>query len=674
MQRLKKCLGIDIGGTSVKIAEIVSEKSGARITKMARADLGLAPGPMDTERINALAKAVRDLLKENKISTKHAVFCLPGQSVFIRKVKVPRTTEERLQRIVAYEARQQIPFALDNSLMEFQVFDQGDPQELEVLLVAIKKDLISDFMKVINKTALKPVMISVSSLALFNFHIYESTPFDELMEQLNPKKSKKAKSAEPQGEASVEAGAPAKKKGFSLQLPKLNFSFGKKKPAAPAAAAAAEGEEGSVGVMTEDALPDDYFEEVRAYVNIGAQMFDLAIGRLGKVRRFGFSRSVPWAGNELTRMLQDKLGLESSAEAEKIKRDRAIVVLPGREEELSDGTADADASEFTTSWADRLILDLRKSFDFYISQPDGMAVDTIYLSGGQSHQRNLATYVEEKLGIPVEVKAQSENEALKGADVGGEGGELTSYAIALGLGLTGVGYGHIDIDFLPPDLKTLREFKKKNLEIGLLVLAIGAMLGVSRQVGQQQMTQMNTWLDANRDKIMRAETLKKNMEEAKGNREKVNGAITALGQAISDRAFWLEFLGTLESIKPNDVLITSLQMTPWGEVDIDGETEVGNSVNTLVDKLKDASMKQWVKPDSVDLAVQPRFSSFINKEVYGFHLKLMTAWKETRLAPARVTFAPGLSAPTPTPASSVPMGGPAGGGGAKGAGAAGTIQ
>src|SRR4051794_39910086 len=104
MQRLKKCLGIDLGAATIKVAEIVSEKSGVRVAKLVRSELNLPPGPVDTERANTIAKAVRDLLRESKITTKHAVFCVPGQSVFIRRIRVPRTTEERLHRIVAYEA------------------------------------------------------------------------------------------------------------------------------------------------------------------------------------------------------------------------------------------------------------------------------------------------------------------------------------------------------------------------------------------------------------------------------------------------------------------------------------------------------------------------------------------------------------------------------------------
>lgn len=638
MQRLRKCLGIDIGTTSIKIAEVVAEKTGPRITQIVRAELNLPPGPMDTERVAAIAKVVRDAVKEAKITTKQAVFCVAGQSVFIRRIRVPRTTDERLHRIVAYEARQQIPFALDNSLMEYQVFDWGDSGEVEVLLVAIKKDIVLDFMKIVNKTGLKAIAISVSSLALFNFHVFDSTPFDELVEQLSPSKKKSPKkiTATPDATES-EAVAPAKKKGFSFSMP----SFGKKK-AAPEPVALAledlpEAEPADFAVPEESY--DDIYEEVRAYVNIGAQTFDLAIARLGKRKMLGFTRSVPWAGNELTRALVDKLGLASVAEAEEVKRTRAIVIVPGREEEVTSSGADPDASEFTTSWADRLILDLRKSFDYYISQPDGMAVDNILLSGGQARQSNLASYIEDKLGIPVDFKNQFDNAALK---VDNPPEEMSSFLVAVGLGLTGIGLGQVSVDFLPPELKTIREFKKKNVEIALLAFAIIGMLVVSTQVGTRNIENMQRFLDDKRPAIDTAQQTNARIQEARNGITAVSAKYTALSDGINDRDFWLEFLGMIEGIKPPELLITSIQMKPDGTVTMECEAVLTGPISNFADALK--QQKEWIESVNLSSPVTS-FSQFIGQEINRFRIDLKVHWKKTRLDPARGPW----KAATPTP-------------------------
>lgn len=647
MHNLRKCLGIDIGTTSIKIAELVAEKTGARVTKLHTVPVPLPPGPLDAQRIEIVSKTIRDALKEQKITTKHAVFCISGQNVFVRKVRLPRTTEERLHRIIAYEARQQIPFALENALVEYQVFDLGPESDLEVLLVAVKKDLVNEFMKLVNKTALKPVAVSVSSFALFNFHVFDSTPFDRLCEELGLVKKKKDSKRQPSvAEPAAEGEQPSTKKKFSFKLP--SFSFIKKKGQTAQTGEAEELPE----VAVEEVPEKEIFEEVRAFVNIGAQTFDLAIARLGKYRLLGFTRSVPWGGLELTRSLQERLGIENFDEAEEIKREKAVVVVPGRENELDEAGADPDASEFATTWADRLILDIRKSLDYYISQPDGVAVDAIWLSGGQAVQPNLAAYIEEKLGIAVEIKTHVENDALRIPVVEENQAGITNFCIALGLGLTGLGYGRITIDFLPRELKTLREFKKKNIELLLLTAGLGAMIAVSTQVGQRDVANMKRWLEQNQMKIQTAAQTKAKLDEARQKRDKVNAKFTALGEAIGDRGFWLEFLGMLQNVKPAEVLITSIQMKPDGEVTIECEAENLRSLLDFVKALK--GQTEWVKDiinSNVGDPSRVRFSNFVGKQVQTGVITLLVHWKKTRLAPARQTLEPGLMYPTPPPAT-----------------------
>ena len=649
MPQLRKALGVDIGSTSVKIAEVVSDKTGVRVTKIVQGDLGLPAGPMDSEHLAAIARVVRDLLKENKITTKNAVFAIPGQSVFIRRIKVPRTTEERLHLIVSYEAKQQIPFALENALMEYQVFDSEDSPELEVLLVAIKRDLVTDFMKVVDRTGLKALMVSVTSLALFNFQVFDATPYADFVSTVSSKKRK----AKPLAEAAVAAEdgtEPPKKKGFGLDLSKLGGMFSKKKAAAQAPEMVTEAD-----VLPEyDDASSAFFEEVKAYVNIGASTFDLAIGRLGQQAMLGFTRSVPWAGNELTRSLMEKMGLASASEAEELKKARSGVMIPGHEEDVQQLGLDPDASEFATTWADRLILDLRKSFDYYISQPDGMAVDSIVLSGGQSLERNLPAYIEEKLGIPVEVKTEVQNEALRVPPLPDPEG-VTPYLIAMGLGLSGIGLGRVTVDFLPSEQKTLREFKKKNIPVIMLLATLAAMIVAGTQVGKNSSEKMEAWLVSQDTKLRQVAQDQARLKQAEDNRNKVNTKLNALGDAISDRSFWMEFLGVIESAKPPDVLITGINMNPDGTVVLKCETEAVGRIAQFNQALE--GKKDWIKSYNLIRPV-PVLSQFIGREVQSFMLRLDVYWKDTRLAPARATLMPGVTAPTPTPTpAAVPGGG-----------------
>ena len=189
MPALKRCLGVDLGTSSVKLVEMGREKDAVRLLKFGSRELNLDPHSTPEERSEITAEAVRDLLRDLKITIKTAVFSVPGQAVFIKRVRLPRTSEERLHRIINFEARQQIPFPLDKTLLEYQVFDEPGVPDVEVLMVAIKRDFVDSFMRTVGRLRLKPIQVTVSTLAQFNFHLF-NTAADEMLGLVAPPGSK----------------------------------------------------------------------------------------------------------------------------------------------------------------------------------------------------------------------------------------------------------------------------------------------------------------------------------------------------------------------------------------------------------------------------------------------------------------------------------------------------
>lgn len=641
MQRLKKCLGIDVGTTSVKIAEIVAEKNGARITRMLRGEVPLPPGPMNQARMDEIAKVVRQIISANKISTKDAVFSVPGQNVFIRRIRFPRTNEERLHRIVAYEAKQQIPFPPENSLMEYQVFDYGDTGEVEVLLAAMKTDIANDFMGLVRKCGLRPAMVSVTSLALFNFHVFDSTPFADMMDAL------KAAQAPASEAPATDTGKRATKKSF--KMPKM--SFGKKKKLDPDDVASATMPDDLDGETLQiDDLPpaDDLFEEVKAYINIGSQTFDLAIARHGRRKMLGFTRSVAWAGGELTRLLVAQLGVDPT-QADQLKRSE--VSLPSSLDMASE--PGNPASEIAVKWAEKMVLEIRKSFDFYIAQPDGMAVDSVVLSGGGAETAGLASFMEDRLGVPVELREAPQNPDLLIMDRP-EGSVLTSYLVAFGLALSGLGFGHVNSDFLPRDLKIVREFKKKKMELAIMAALLLALIGLSAMIGTSEISNMRNWLNSNQDELAQASSDQQLLSAARGERQAVESQVTAVGQALGDRDFWLEFMSALEGMKPAGVAFDALEMQPDGKLRITGKAQSQSAYVAFLNGMK--LQPDWIKPETVQLTnAGTAANTQAGAAQQTFIVIAEVAWKQTRLAPARVTLTPGHWTPTPAPT------GPAGG-------------
>ena len=168
MAGLKRCIGIDLGSYSVKIAEMAMDKGGLRVIRMVSAPLPVGPDALETERSSVMISTVRSLIKTNKISTKKAVFSMPGHTIFQRRLRLPRAPGPRLKQIIQFEARQVIPFPLEKTALRYQIFDTEEEREVEVLLVAMKKETNEAFMRMIRRMGLRPVGIGVSTLSLFN--------------------------------------------------------------------------------------------------------------------------------------------------------------------------------------------------------------------------------------------------------------------------------------------------------------------------------------------------------------------------------------------------------------------------------------------------------------------------------------------------------------------------
>lgn len=557
MPAIKKCLGVDIGSYSVKVAEVSVADEKVKILQLFELPLELESSATPQDRRQKALELLVGLIKNKKILTKEAVFSLPGQTVFVRKIRLPKTTNERLRRIIDYEARQQIPFPLDQTQKEYQVFELEGEDEVEVILTAIKKDNINDYYDQVIGSTLKITNICITPLALFNFYSFDSA-------------------------------VSAKKKSENKKSPMEfleKFLKGKKKK-----------------IQIENELPDESeyegefaFEEVNAYLNIGANNLDLTVLRQGKGHHLGFTRSVPLAGNEITRAIQNKLDLDSFEEAERIKIENTIALVSGYEDnDISD--INIEASKAATTILDRILAEVRRSLDFYISQPDGMTVDKIVISGGQVYLPNIAEYFEEKLGIPVEIKQTFKNETTEIEEEKLQ--ELSKYIIAIGLGITGVGLGKININFLPPDQKDIIEFKKKNYTMIAISSFLIMSVLISTMVGKEAARKYNEVSGEIEGKLAGAQQIIKSEQEAIAKRKVLKDKYVSISKAVKNRAYWLDFLLKIQEKKPPDVWLDQVTMFQDGKVIIVGRALTDDSMAFFSQNMND--LKDIIEKASID--------------------------------------------------------------------------
>ena len=164
-------LGLDLGSNSVKLVQLSGGKHKWQLVK-----LGIAYLPpeaiVDGSIIDSMtvADTIRELVREQGVSVKSVASALTGHSVIIKKVSLPVMTEDDLAESIQWEAEQYIPFPVSDVNIDFQILGEAAEVsgQMDVMLVAVKKDVINDYVNVIKDAGLEPAVIDVDSFALEN--------------------------------------------------------------------------------------------------------------------------------------------------------------------------------------------------------------------------------------------------------------------------------------------------------------------------------------------------------------------------------------------------------------------------------------------------------------------------------------------------------------------------
>ncbi len=167
----KDTIALDIGSSSIKVVHLNQTKRGWELLKLGFAELP-PEAIVDGSIIDSMTvtNTIRELIKEQGISVKDTVSSLTGHSVIIKKVNFPAMSEEELADSIQWEAEQYIPFPIIDVNIDFQILgaDTEGRGQMDVMLVAVKKDVINDYTNVIKEAGLNPVVIDVDSFALEN--------------------------------------------------------------------------------------------------------------------------------------------------------------------------------------------------------------------------------------------------------------------------------------------------------------------------------------------------------------------------------------------------------------------------------------------------------------------------------------------------------------------------
>ena len=167
----KKLVAIDIGTSSIKLAEVESSRRGPVLKRFAVYPLnpGLVVGGEIADAAT-VADCISTLLKTNKVKAKHASTGLWGGGVIVKKISMPKMEANLVAEQIKWEAEQYIPFDINEISLEHHILQNRNStsESLEVLLVAAKQEFVFRSVETIESAGLKCSVLDVSAFALTN--------------------------------------------------------------------------------------------------------------------------------------------------------------------------------------------------------------------------------------------------------------------------------------------------------------------------------------------------------------------------------------------------------------------------------------------------------------------------------------------------------------------------
>src|SRR5713101_919144 len=167
-KKSRQLVGLDIGSSSIKAVELKSTKAGYELVSFGMETLApdtVVDGAiMDAPQV---ANAISKIFEAQRIKTKNVATSVSGHSVIVKRVPLPLMTEDELYDRIPSEASQHIPFDIADVNLSYQLLESMDSQ-MDVLLVAVKKDKILNHTNVLAQAGKTPVVVDIDAFALQN--------------------------------------------------------------------------------------------------------------------------------------------------------------------------------------------------------------------------------------------------------------------------------------------------------------------------------------------------------------------------------------------------------------------------------------------------------------------------------------------------------------------------
>jgi type IV pilus assembly protein PilM len=166
----RQCIGLDIGSSAVKIVQLKVSGRGTVLQ-----NFGIQPVPpqtvVDGSVMNpgAVVDAVRSLAQRIHLRGKEVAVAISGTAAIVKRVTIPHMQGAALDEQIEWEIQQNIPFSRDDVLVDRSILVEQTPAgQMEVLLVAAKKEAVNQYLGVVREAGFQPLVVDTAAFALQN--------------------------------------------------------------------------------------------------------------------------------------------------------------------------------------------------------------------------------------------------------------------------------------------------------------------------------------------------------------------------------------------------------------------------------------------------------------------------------------------------------------------------
>jgi type IV pilus assembly protein PilM len=171
-----RLITLNLGSQTIGLAEFRATGSGLVLLNYRLRETPVDPDSGQRRDAQAAlqetAAVLREMMREMQIHRAPLNYAIPSQSVFARFVKLPALNAAKIDKIIAFEAQQNVPFPIDDVVWDYQLVGGGLEEQIQVVIVAIKRDLLDDINNAVEETGLRTQIVGMASMALYNAFRY----------------------------------------------------------------------------------------------------------------------------------------------------------------------------------------------------------------------------------------------------------------------------------------------------------------------------------------------------------------------------------------------------------------------------------------------------------------------------------------------------------------------